>query len=71
MSKRYTKEFKETVSSVYNQGKPAPQLSLEYEIGYFTVLKWGQDIIRTSPEELTLDEANELRKQLKEIETIE
>jgi len=39
MSKRYTKEFKQTILDLYHQGKNARQLSLEYEIGYSTVLK--------------------------------
>lgn len=70
MSKRYTKEFKETMLSLYNQGKSARQLSLEYEVGYSTVLKWVQGFTRTSPEGLTPDEAKEFRKQLKGKEEI-
>lgn len=66
MSKRYTKEFKETILNLYNQGKSARQLSLKYEVGYSTVLKWVQGSTRTSPGGLTPDESKELRKQLKE-----
>lgn len=65
MSKRYTKEFKQTILDLYNQGKTARQLSLEYEIGYSTVLKWVQGSTKTSPGELTPDEAKVLKKQLK------
>lgn len=66
MSKRYTKEFKQTILDLYNQGKNARQLSLEYEVGYSTVLKWVQGFTKTSPGGLTPDEAKELRKLLKE-----
>lgn len=66
MPKRYTKEFKETILELYNQGKSARQLSLEYEVGYSTILKWVQGATRTSPGGLTPDEAKALRKQLKE-----
>lgn len=65
MSKRYTKEFKQTILDLYNQGKTARQLSLEYEIGYSTVLKWVQGSTKTSPGGLTPDEAKVLKKQLK------
>lgn len=66
MQKCYTKEFKETILELYNQGKSACQLSLEYEVGYSTILKWVQGATRTSPGGLTSDEAKALRKQLKE-----
>lgn len=66
MAKRYTKEFKQTILDLYNQGKSARQLSLEYEVGYSTVLKWVQGATKPSPGGLTPDEAKELRKQLKE-----
>lgn len=65
MSKRYTKEFKQTILDLYNQGKNARQLSLEYEVGYSTVLKWIQGSTKTSPAGLTPDEARVLKKQLK------
>lgn len=65
MSKRYTKEFKQTILDLYNQGKNARQLSLEYEVGYSTVLKWVQGTKVTSPDGLTPDEAKLLKKQLK------
>lgn len=65
MSKRYTKEFKQTILDLYNQGKNARQLSLEYEVGYSTVLKWVQGSTKTSPGGLTPDEARVLKKQLK------
>ncbi len=41
MPKRYTKEFKETILDLHKQGKSARQLSLEYEVGYFTITKVG------------------------------
>ncbi|MGM0169729.1 hypothetical protein IGI39_004800 [Enterococcus sp. AZ135] len=66
MSKRYTKEFKQTILDLYKQGKSAQQLSLEYEIGYSTVLKWVQGSTKTSPDGLTPDVAKEIRKLLKE-----
>lgn len=66
MPKRYTKEFKETILELHNQGNSARQLSLEYGVGYSTVLKWVQGATRTSPGGLTPDEAQALRKQLKE-----
>lgn len=66
MPKRYTKEFKETILELHNQGKSARQLSLEYEVGYSTILKWVQGATRTSPGGLTPDEAQALKKQLKE-----
>lgn len=65
MSKRYTKEFKQTILDLYNQGKNARQLSLEYEVGYSTILKWVQGATKTSPGGLTPDEAKVLKKQLK------
>lgn len=65
MSKRYTKEFKQTILDLYNQGKNARQLSLEYEVGYSTVLKWVQGTKVTRPDGLTPDEAKLLKKQLK------
>lgn len=65
MSKRYTKEFKQTILDLYNQGKNARQLSLEYEVGYSTVLKWVQGSTPSSPGGLTPDEAKALKKQLK------
>ena len=65
MSKRYTKEFKQTILDLYNQGKNARQLSLEYEVGYSTVLKWVQETRATSPDGLTPDEVKLLKKQLK------
>lgn len=65
MSKRYTKEFKQTILDLYNQGKNARQLSLEYDVGYSTVLKWVQGSTKTSPGGLTPDEARVLKKQLK------
>ena len=65
MSKRYTKEFKQTILDLYNQGKNARQLSLEYEVGYSTILKWIQGSTKTSPGGLTPDEARVLKKQLK------
>lgn len=66
MPKRYTKEFKETILELHSQGKSARQLSLEYEVGYSTIRKWVQGATRTSPGGLTPDEAQALRKQLKE-----
>lgn len=66
MSKRYRKEFKQTILDLYNQGKNARQLSLEYEVGYLTVLKWVPGSTKTSPDGLTPDEAKEIRKLLKE-----
>ncbi|EOI51890.1 transposase [Enterococcus gilvus] len=66
MPKRYTKEFKETILELHNQGKSARQLSLEYEVGYSTILKWVQGAIITSPGGLTPAEAKALRKQLNE-----
>lgn len=66
MPKRYTKEFKETILELQNQGKSARQLSLEYDVGYSTVLKWVQGYTRISPGGLTPDEAKKLRKRLKE-----
>lgn len=65
MSKRYTKEFKQTILDLYNQGKNARQLSLEYEVGYSTVLKWVQRATPSSPDGLTPDEVKVLKKQLK------
>lgn len=65
MSKRYTQEFKQTILDLYNQGKCARQLSLEYEVGYSTILKWVQGSAKTSPGGLTPDEAKVLKKQLK------
>ncbi|WP_270659811.1 transposase [Enterococcus thailandicus] len=65
MSKRYTKEFKQTILDLYNQGKNARQLSLEYDVGYSTVLKWVQGSTKTSPGGLIPDEARVLKKQLK------
>lgn len=65
MSKHYTKEFKQTILELYKQGKNARQLSLEYEVGYSTVLKWVQGSTKTSPGGLTPDEARVLKKQLK------
>ncbi|MGO3599995.1 MAG: transposase [Enterococcus faecalis] len=65
MSKGYTPEFKQTILELYNQGKTARQLSLEYKVGYSTVLKWIQGCTKTSPGGLTPDEAKELRKLLK------
>lgn len=66
MPKRYSPEFKQTILDLYNQGKNAHQLSLEYEVGYSTVLKWIQGCTKTSPGGFTPDEAKELRKLLKE-----
>lgn len=60
MSKRYTKEFKQTILDLYNQGKNARQLSLEYEVGYSTVLKGVQGSTKTSPGRLTPNEAKVL-----------
>jgi Transposase and inactivated derivatives len=57
MFKRYTKEFKQTILDLYNQGKNVHQLSLEYEVGYSTVLKWVQGATKTSSGGLTPDEA--------------
>ncbi|WP_279263188.1 transposase [Enterococcus durans] len=65
MSKRYTKEFKQTILDLYNQGKNARQLSVEYDVGYSTVLKWVQGTKVPSPDGLTPDEAKLLKKQLK------
>lgn len=65
MSKRYTKEFKQTIMDLYNQGKNASQLASEYEVGYSTVLKWVQETKKTSPDGLTPDEVKALKKQLK------
>ncbi|MBW9323986.1 hypothetical protein FG877_10605 [Enterococcus casseliflavus] len=39
MFKRYTKEFKETILSLYNHEEFACQFSLKYDLGYSTVLK--------------------------------
>ena len=66
MPKRYTKEFKETILELHNQGKSAHQSSLEYEVGYSTTLKWVQGVTRTRSGRLTPDEDPALRKQLKE-----
>ncbi|KAJ82176.1 IS3 family transposase [Enterococcus faecalis] len=66
MFKCYTKNFKQIIIDLYNQGKFARQLSLEYEVGYSIVLKWVQGSTKTSPGGLTPDEAKELRKLLKE-----
>ncbi|WP_429976098.1 hypothetical protein [Enterococcus sp. DIV0086] len=49
MSTRYTKEFKQTILDLYNQGKNARQLSLEYEVGYSTILKWVHGSTKTRP----------------------
>ena len=65
MSKRYTKEFKQTILDLHNQGKNAKQLASEYEVGYSTVLKWVQGTKKTSPDGLTPDEVKALKKQLK------
>ncbi|ENM1176105.1 transposase [Listeria monocytogenes] len=56
MPKRYTKEFKQTILDLYNQGKNARPLSLEYEVGYSTILKWVQGSTPSSPGGLTPDE---------------
>lgn len=66
MSKRYTKEVKQTILDLYNQGKNARQLFLEYEVGYSTILKWIHSSIKTSPSGFTPDEVKELKKLLKE-----
>ncbi|WP_157456729.1 transposase [Carnobacterium maltaromaticum] len=66
MSKRYSKEFKQTILDLFKQGKSARQLSLEYDVGYSTLLKWVQGSKPISPSGLTLDEVNTLKKQLKE-----
>lgn len=66
MSKRYSKEFKQTILDLFTQGKSARHLSLEYEVGYSTLMKWVQGSKPTSPNGLTLDEVKELKKQLKE-----
>lgn len=68
MPKRYTKEFKKTILELHNQGKSARQLSLEYKVWYSSILTWVQGATRTSPVGLTPDEAQALRKQLKEID---
>lgn len=65
MSKRYTKEFRQTILDLYNQGKNARQLASEYEVGYSTVLKWVQRTKKPSPDGLTSDEVKALKKQLK------
>lgn len=66
MSKRYAKEFQQTILEIYNQGKNLHQLSLAYETGYSTVLKWVQGATKTSPGGFSPDESKELRKLLKE-----
>ncbi len=66
MSKRYSKEFKQTILDLFIQRKSARQLSLEYEVGYSTVLKWIQGSKPISPGGLSLDEVKVLKKHLKE-----
>lgn len=66
MSKRYSKEFKQTILDLFKQGKSARQLSLEYEVGYSTLLKWVQGSKPISPSGLTQDEVKALKKLLKE-----
>ena len=42
-SKRYTEEFKKQIVSLVNNGKPALEVSKEYNIARSTVSKWVSD----------------------------
>lgn len=56
MSKRYSKEFKQTIIDLFTQRKSARQLFLEYEVGYSTILKWIQGFKLIRHGGLTQDE---------------
>ena len=66
MPKRYSKEFKQTILDLFKQEKTARQLSLEYEVGYSTLLKSVQGSKPISLSGLTQDEVKALKKLLKE-----
>ena len=66
MPKRYSKEFKQTILDLFKQRKTARPLSLEYEVGYSTLLKWVQGSKPISPSGLIQDEVKALKKLLKE-----
>lgn len=73
-TRNYTEEFKKQIVSLYKAGKSASVISVEYDVGRSTVLKWVKDFNNSgsfkakdnrSAEE---NELIELRKRNKELE---
>ena len=69
MPRQYTNEFKQNIIQLHQKGiKSAKQLSVEYGVGYSTVLKWVQFAIPTLESGITPDQAKSEAKRIKELE---
>lgn len=64
MTKRYSKEFKETIVDLYEAGQPVTHLSKEYGISPATIYKWID--LYSKPHENSISKSDylELKKQL-------
>ena len=69
MPRQYTNEFKQNIIQLHQKGiKSAKQLSVEYGVGYSTVLKWVQFATPTLESGITPDQAKSEAKRIKELE---
>ena len=69
MPRQYTNEFKQNIIQLHQKGiKSAKQLSLEYGVGYSTILKWVQLTTPTPGSGMTPDQLKSEAKRIKELE---
>lgn len=66
MSQKYSKEFKETIVSLYETGKSVSDLSREYGLASQTIYKWIKVYSKKqlNTEEMSLHDLQEMRKEM-------
>ena len=65
--KRFTKEFKEQIVSLYNMGKTVSQLSSEYGVTRVTIYRWIKEYSPTQDGEISKKEFERMKKELNEL----
>ena len=66
-SKKYTKEFKDTVVELYNSGKPSSEIISEYGLNSSCFYKWvkeRQELKIDNNQTVTASEVSALHKEL-------
>ena len=61
--KRFTKEFKEQIVSLYNMGKTVSQLSSEYGVTRVTIYRWIKEYSPTQDGEISKKEFERMKKE--------